>query len=499
MGAPMSYTLVRPTADAATEQRWSRQTLRWQMMSEDFGGDDRKIREWFESHVGAERLAGWGPADISANTLGDVSRQLTTPGLYGLGSPTLSHAAGADAFAALVEDSGYWTRQQETQFMTVGMGDWVMKCDVIDGELDVQPVMPFNLWTRSHPRRPSKAIEVRNLMIYEVAGRPEYRWESWDISDPANPRYAILDSSGIPDPYFAADQRTGADYWWRYADGRPFIPFVFYARTDTGQLWHDAGRKGATRGALNTMLYWSYVGVCARDSSGTTAIAVGVDFGKSMTTSNEGGAPASKLNLQPGCVLVAQPSDDTRQPMVVQLQPGVDIEKLRMFAEAYEMRQLTREGLAPDDVTRDKSNPTSAAALSINNSAKRQVARRLMPFFRRSDLEMLGKMAAIARVHGLGTYPETGYSIAYEELPLSTDEMEAARAQAEWDLAQGFVSKPRIYARRHGVSVDDAVVELRKVQEENARVAPPEDEPDDEEDEEDEPEETESADQPEDD
>jgi hypothetical protein len=90
---------------------------------------------------------------------------------------------------------------------------------------------------------------------------------------------------------------------------------------------------------------------------------------------------------------------------------------------------------------------------------------------------MLGKMAAVARVHNLGTYPETGYKIAYEELPLSTDEMEAARTQAEWDLAQGFVSKPRVYARRHGISVDDAVIELRKVQAENALIEPEEEAP----------------------
>jgi len=98
-----------------------------------------------------------------------------------------------------------------------------------------------------------------------------------------------------------------------------------------------------------------------------------------------------------------------------------------------------------------------------------------MPFFRRSDLEMLGKMAAVARAHGLGTFPESGYSIAYEEVPLSSDEMEAMRTQAEWDLQQGFVSKPRLYARRHGISVEDAIAELRKVQAENAMIEPPED------------------------
>lgn len=462
--------LTRPQVDVETNERWNRQTLTWQLLTEDFGGEDRKVREWFYAHVGA-RLDTWGPVDTSGNTKLTIAVLLSTPGLYGLGDPTLWHPSGAQGFADAVQASGYWTGQQYTQMMAVGMGDWVVRVDVIDGQLITQPIEPFNLWTRTDPRLPKRVIELRHLVIYATRSGLGYRWDAWDITNAENPTYRVLLPNGEPDPEFAAQSAVGPDYSWRYADGTPFIPFVFYARTETGRLWHDNAGKGGTRGALNTMLYWTFSQVAARDSSGTTVISIGVDYGTSVQTSQENGTPPShKLALSPGSILLGAPMSDTSQPQIEVIPAGSNLDVLLRFADHYEQKQLSREGLASDDVTRNKANPTSAAALSISRGAKREVALRLMPFFRQSDTEMLRKMAAMMRVHGLGTYPETGWKITYQQLPLSAEEQEAAREEDDWNLEKGFESAPSIYARRYGVSLEDAVIALNRVAAENAMV-----------------------------
>lgn len=470
MSDPAIAALMRPPVDADTNERWNRQTLTWQLLTEDFGGEDRKVREWFYAHVGA-RLDTWGPVDTSGNTKLTIAVVLSTPGLYGLGDPALWHADGGKGFADAVQASGYWTGQQYTQMMAVGMGDWVVRVDVIDGQIITQPIEPFNLWTRTDPRLPKRVIELRHLVIYATRSGLGYRWDAWDISDPANPSYRVLLPNGEADPEFAKQSAVGADYSWRYADGTPFIPFVFYARTDTGRLWHDNAGKGGTRGALNTMLYWTFSQVAARDSSGTTVISIGVDYGTSVQTTQENsGPPSHKLALSPGSILLGAPMETASQPQVVVVPAGSNLDVLLRFADHYEQKQLSREGLASDDVTRNKANPTSAAALSISRGAKREVALRLMPFFRASDTEMLRKMAAMMRIHGLGTYPETGWKITYQQLPLSAEEQAAARDEDDWNLAKGFESAPSIYARRYGVSIDDAVVALNRVAAENALV-----------------------------
>ena len=402
--------------DPEAQQRAIRQFVRYCLVDESFGGrDDSKVIEWFESQMGLERAALLGIPDISGNTLLMVARALSTPGLYGLGAPTVR---GPAEVPALCESAGLWTRLQWIQLLTLGIGDAVLGIDKEGDRLCLRTVPPHMLWTECEPHDPSRLRQVWELRLRDIPGFG-LLW-CWDCYNLAVPSFRVVAATqqgqdGRPlevGSLVKLSPLEGTAYPWRYGSGQPFAPYQFYSRQDTGQIWHDTHMRGATRGALNGIVNWTLTLRTAWDASHTTAIAVGVSpVGPVQTADVTGGPPARSIQLTPGALLILEGMEGV-QPMIQQLGPGGNLQMMLQFAEAYELRQLVREGLAPDQIQRTAANPTSGAALAISRSGKREVAARLEPYFRRSDLELFAKIGAM---WGL---PETGYTLTYRTIPL---------------------------------------------------------------------------------
>ena len=84
-----------PAPDAETDSRWLSQSTGFQLLTEDYGKDPQDVvAGWLQQHLGAAADM-VGPPDTSANTLLSAASQLSTPGLYGLGEPTLSQIGRA--------------------------------------------------------------------------------------------------------------------------------------------------------------------------------------------------------------------------------------------------------------------------------------------------------------------------------------------------------------------------------------------------------------------
>jgi len=122
--------------DEETAARWKSQATMLILLTEDYGDDPNDVvNGWMQQHLGvaADMV---GPPDVSANTLLDAATQLSTPGLYGLGAPSVEHLdLTTSGLLAWASEGGYWTKMQVVQKNVFGVGNWVLALDVDDGQL----------------------------------------------------------------------------------------------------------------------------------------------------------------------------------------------------------------------------------------------------------------------------------------------------------------------------------------------------------------------------
>jgi hypothetical protein len=265
-------------------------------------------------------------------------------------------------------------------------------------------------------------------------------------------------------------------YPWRNAAGEAQIPYVHYQDADAGQPWNHLLRAGITRGTLNAGLYASYAGQCARHATGSNVILYGLDMpGTKAGRGGDASAASSPfIPTTPGAMLFLTVRDG-QTPGVVEVGPGVNLPDVAAFASNYEAAQAVRWGLPASELTRQAANPTSAAALSISNEGKRDVSAQVEPMFRRCDLRALEVAAMVCRLHELGSFPEAGYTIAYQQIPRTPDEEANRRDRLQWELDNGLISKLDVYTQLNpGTIRDDAIRALRQVEADAAELEPDE-------------------------
>jgi hypothetical protein len=457
------------------------------LVTEQYGSDPNDVvSAWMQQHLGvaADMV---GPADVSANTLLSAASQMSTPGLYGLGEPSVTHLdPSAPGLLSWINKAGLWSKMQAAQKMVFGVGDWVLAYEVEGQNLVIRPAYPHRLWTRTDTVDASRLLELRELRFCRIQpGSTEYAWFwfCWRVDD--TPCQWVMDSEGrlcsnlhllVGADYAPADGLSGDSYPYRYADATPFIPFQFYSDADTGSLWNLSGRRGARVGALNCIVLSTYGLRAALSAAVPPMVAInlqkpaGNQRGLAQGTINGEPSSSDSIPVTPGSILFLQESPDAKgSPSVSVPQGGANLQALGQYIDGYVQGQLSRLGLAGDQVQRNTSNPTSAGALSITQAAKRMVAAMVAPFFRRCDLAGIKKLSALARIAGVGVWPEEGWSISYQQIPLSPDEEAAQREQEDHDKGLGLVSTVDLWLRRHpGQSREEAVLHLRRVREEEA-------------------------------
>jgi hypothetical protein len=465
------------------QRRSDLQVARYMILTEQH---DEIVREWRAAHMQQDVDDSLGPSDLSANPLAEICRQLSTPGLYGR-TPTTRHSDPAGA--ALVgpdgalATAGYWSRMQRVQYFALGMGEQPVRLDVdADGQLTVRLVSASDLYVVPDDEHPDRARVIWELRLRPVPGKPRevrYVWEQYSIPRPGSdeqPYYRIVEAAqsgpgeDLSEVYLTrADGTRGAlegdAYPYRYANGRPFLPWVFYRAQDTGQFWNHLDRRGVHHGTLMTAMFYTFASHTAHAASGNMAIAWGLEPMGDVVKQPDGTVKAissRSLNIMPRTLLFARRTDAAEQPDLRELGAGGNLTALSEWVRSYEMRQSLRWGLAPADVTRQHANPTSGAALTISRADKREAMEQVEEVFRRVDVEAMGKAAALLRDGGdrrYGALPDQGYTISYQRISESPDEARARREHIEWMQSQGHVSELDAYCLLHpGATKNDAIV-----------------------------------------
>jgi len=475
-GLPTRPTMPTPES----ELRSVHQFTRYQILRDDW---DDVIKEWIDEHIPADRSAAWGIPDTSVNPLADMSRQLTVPGLYG----QQPDARGDTRVLEAAIEAGFWTKNQFVQYMAVGMGDYYYRADIIDGEADLRPVSPHNLHLIARASQPGVARALWELRLRDLrlpgASDPawSYCWDVYDLGDEdrgLEPVYAIYratdDRNGsqlgedVTSIVLGKPAMRGADYPYRLADGKQFLPWSRYTPVDSGELSNHFEKRGAHRGTLNAALYATYTGHAARDCTGAAVITAGLEFPAEVLADTDNNARGVRnLVLTPGAIIEAAFKEDLpagRQPMVHEVGSGANLEALANFTHEYVLQLAVRWGLNPSDVSRQSANPSSAAALFISNEGKRQFSAQVEEVFRRSDLWTLRIIAALMNRGGMGPVKEGPFSVSYHAIPLSSQERKQRREDLEWQRDQGLISPLDEYMELHpGVSEEDAHAALVKI------------------------------------
>lgn len=481
-----AHALQRPPMPDPASQFASVHTqARVQILLEDW---DDIVGEYMEEFVSKRRLTKWGPPDTSANPLSDISRQLSTPGLYGT-RPQVSHPDGHEGLLGpegLLSKAGVFTKLQHVQYMTMGCGDWYVKPKLVDGHtpyLDL--VTPADLHLVPHPEMPDQAGELWHLRIRDL-GTPlgwRYTWDVHSIMPGKNPslRIHLADdfqmvnggrAGGLGDDItkmVLEDYDPGA-YDWTFEDGEPFIPYQRYTVADTGMLRNTFLRRGVHRGTLNTAMYATYAGRSALDATGSAAIAVGIEPPAGDVNRDGASDPVRSMDLEPGAILFCRPSGDG-QAAVYTIGPGANLPTLQGFVSDYIARLASQYGLNGSDIQRMSSDAASGFSLMVSERGKRMVQRQVTPLFRKSDLRLVRMYAALSRVAGLEVFPESGYSISYAEIEDSPQERKDRREQTDWEVDKGFLSPVDAYMRWNpGTSREQALKAIVRAKADQARI-----------------------------
>jgi hypothetical protein len=474
---PLAGLPMRPSMPTNEDQERSVMTAnRAGLLTEQW---DDLLDAWLSEHIDKDSRSAWGPPDTSANPLADLARQLSTPGLYGV-RPDYRHpdaaAQGLIGPEGHLAKAGWTTKMQWVQYMVLGLGDYFLRLDVPTGsdELTIRLVAPQDVYALVDEDRPDRPVVLWELRLrwWEAKCAWVYCWDQYDLGESRPGRTArepsyrvvlaarpnLLDDGDVSNVFLGKPGGyRGAEYPYRDERGKPVLPYVKYTATDSGRMWNHLDKRGAARGTLNAALYWTYAGHAAKSASGKAVMAIGVEpIGAVQEAQDSNDARVRTIRITPGAI-VYHTSMEGGQGTFQEIGPGAEIEKLAAFADHYEMKQAVRWGLDPTDITRQSANPSSGAALLISARGKRAFSRQVEEVFRRADLEVLRLAAILLRVAGVGTYPESGYSVTYHEIPDSPQEQADKRAQADWEIAKDFLSPEQAYVRWHpGVSEENA-------------------------------------------
>lgn len=451
---------------------------------------EETLHAFLEKVWGPKKRAVVGLLDTSWNPLRTWAQQMSTPGLYSV-RPTTRGPEGTDGLVGekgLLDRARWAPTMQHVEYQTRGLGDMFVRPVVRNGKVGLVQVKPWAVHVETDPADPSRATELWERCLYRDQER-RWAWvyEVWDVSDPENPSWRVLSADQVGRdgqllpvanlyyPDTPAEGLVGDAYTWRFSDGEPHVPHVHFRSKILPGYWSWETMRGLHRGTFQ----------CARLSNGllyaadmashravllTNCIPVGserVNIGTAGTVSTQ--------EILPGSMVPLMALDASNNTMAVtEVGPGMDVASQWSVVRSYTLSMLASHGLRESDVVRAEANPTSAAALIVSDASRREAQRQLAPLFEESDRELIRKIAALARVHGLGTYPDEDiYDVSYSLISKTSDELQAEREEEDFELQHGLTSTVALYMKRKGVDRPTAIRELKRVQADEAELMAP--------------------------
>jgi len=450
-----------------TMDRWEHTRLRRRLLSGEWTDD--LIRR-LTTQVGTERRDGWGVPKTTTNPFSAICREQAA--LYSR-EPVVRAPSGlviAPPLSDAIKDSGLWARGSEFQAHVIGLREALWRIDVSPvGTVGYRPVWPDLVEARAEAARPDQPVELRELRWRDGWG---WTWDHLAILGDGAPYYRIERYSTDADITgdILGETFEGDAYPYRYSDGVPFLPYVLYhARSLGDRLFHERDLLETVEASLDLAVAHTMLGHVLTDASWPQRWMLGC--------SPEGGDASPDGTRR---VVIADPATVLKlyadpgfngQPTVGQWQASASIGEMEEVISRLADRVAVEAGLPPGDVQRNSGSVRSGYSISLSNEGKRTAARRFAPSFRASDEELVGKTAALMnRAIGLGL-PEAGYSVQYQDLPLSPEELRSRRENVLELLTSGLISRVDAYVELHpGLTQAQAQLDLQAIDAERSSI-----------------------------
>lgn len=491
-----------PLYDHPNEYRARYYLTRYRLLVEDC---DDEIEDWLRETVGEETRQFWGVPDTALNPLASATRQLTTPGLYGV-RPDV-RVEGDDLLVrprGILDRAGFFTRAMAVQFFAVGLGVvWRhYRATTRPGPAGLEPrivqtiVLPHDLVVWTDEDDPGEVRGIWRLRLRSGApGAPaRWTWDRWELTrrpdggvdgyygvSAAGPDGAAgedLSAAYLVRPDGSRGALAGPDFPCLDEGGNAVLPWVPYYAVDDGQTWPQ-WRRSMHRGTLRAMTHWTYVSRSALFATGEHVVIGGVhpgavgDIKRGDEDIDQASAPTRTMRIQPGTMTFV-PVEDGKNLTSISIGPGVNLPNLASFANQYDMALHLADGLHPTDATRQSANPTSGAALEISSRSRREFSLQVKPLFERADLQSFAVCTHLLRgldLQGVELPPADAYSIRYHTIPLTPDEQGDLRAQLDWEVANGHLSPVEAHLRLNPTkSRDQAFGDIVAARVEGARL-----------------------------
>lgn len=462
-------------SDPAEAARWEHTRLRRRMLD---GQWEQDVKQRINELVGTIRKEAWGHPDLSVTPFRSIARELSA--LY-LTAPEVHHDAGPERIAPLVDalDAvSHWATMPRYQANVIGCREYLLRVSYADGRLLMRPVAPDMVVAEAHTDRPDTPVSIRELRLrrHPVSGSWAWTWDVLDISDPEAPVYEIREA-GPTGPaedwttHYLGGVYSGDAYPYRRGDGTPVLPYTLYHAELTGdRLWDAWQGMETVEGSLNLAVLGTFGLHIARNASWPQRYAVNAAPVGAGAIDTDGPRRVEVIT-DPATLLVLETISQERdlQPQVGQWEAGADLESFLRAVDQYATRLALDAGVPPSDIQRLGGTARSGYAIALSNDGKRIAQRKFAPAFRRSDQDFLSLAAVMLNRFAGASLPEEGYTVVYQEIPLSPQELEAKRAHVLELLDRGMMSPIDAYrAFRPGLTPEQARQELAAIQQARA-------------------------------
>ena len=460
--------------DPADEPRREHSRLRRRILEGWWRQDlDERIGQFFPAST-VERLS---YRDQTRNPFRSLVDQLAQ--LYSK-PPAVEHAdmdeGALSDFGAKLRAAELWSVAGRNQRQVVGMRESLIRVAWAGDGLQFRVVPPDMVWASAHPDHPtdpSVVVEAR-IRTVERNGKKEAHW-TWDVLDIRDePSYRILIPDG-PDPSKAkADitaQVLGAEFsgdaYPYLIEGEPTMPYVlFHAEGGGSALWDPYTGKEQIESTLTVSTLWTLWNYCVRDASSPIRGLVNGEVRGVSTKGSNAGTRREVAHDPTTMVMIDQTGPGPVQAM--QWAAGCDPERLQLAIDAYEQRALISSGISPADIQQSGA-AQSGYAISLKRSFIRERQAAMVPQMEAGDRRVLALAASLCNATEGTAYPESGYNLRYQQIPLGADERKARREAAAAGIAMGTQSVvDLVMAEQPGLTRDEAISHLERVRQERA-------------------------------
>ena len=444
-GAPYAFNaLVVPAPAPGEVSRINEQSLRM-----------RLLRGTFEQDVNNEVQSDFAPeiaydlrCDLSENTFKNVYQQLAIA--YDT-NPNVTTDEGDDLAPLLNPD--LFALCQTRQLIQMGLNEAIMRLDWPTDPSDVKEVKyrvvpPSMIYkaraSHSDPTQPSYVCELRVRTKQNMEGDPVdcYTFETWDTSDPEDPRFSIHEEieGELVDrtAYYVGE----SDYPYRDRDGRPIMPYVFYHKRIQSRLWDWMAGIELVRGTLRLAAGFTFFWDSFLNASSPVRVAIDLDLPAGSSTQTRNGAPIQQVAYSPKTIIKMSSTVDrsgTIATFPVGMNPLDGLESLRSYGE----RLSTFAGISPADLQAKNGGAKSGIAIIVSRDGLRRAQVKAEPANRKSDQILFARAASLANSYGGFDLPENprAYRISYALIGQSSFERKEEIANIEKELALNLISQ----------------------------------------------------------